>query len=99
MEGTGGAPAARLDPVHNDQEIVESLRVGEAATAEPVPAVGLAELLPHLPPVQDLMDVLVSAFGREFGRPVCTGTLRPEEEELARGLAQRYRDDSWTWRR
>lgn len=85
--------------LHNDQEVVELLRVGGVGPAEPVPAVGLAELLPLLPPVEDLMDALVSSFGREFGRPVCRGSLRPEEKELARGLVPRYRDDSWTWRR
>jgi len=84
--------------IHNDQAVVEELRIGGPPPQE-VPASGLAELLDPLPDPTDLATILATAFGLELGVPVEGQALDREELEVAEKLRHRYEDDAWTWRR
>lgn len=84
--------------LHNDQELVERLRVDGPPVAE-VPAVGLAELLGAEPDPRELEAALEAGFEETLGRPLARGALAPEEEERAAERRARYEDPGWTWRR
>jgi lipoate-protein ligase A len=83
--------------VHNDQVVVERLRVGDPPAAE-VPAIGLAEVLPSVPGVADLAPILAGAFARELGLRSRVEELGREEEAAAARLRERYEEEAWTWR-
>lgn len=84
--------------VHNDQMLVEELRVGGPRSSE-VPAAGLADILPETPSPGELAGALAAAFGRELGLPVEPGELSSDEADEAAALRVRYEDSRWTWRR
>lgn len=83
---------------HNDQAVVEELRIGGVPAGD-VPATGLADLLVTLPTQAELARVLADAFGRALSLPVRAEELTADEEATADRLRQRYEDDAWTWRR
>lgn len=64
-----------------------------------VRAAALGELLEELPDLRTIRDALRRGFAEELGVTVRRGELRPEEEERARGLVERYAGADWTWRR
>lgn len=84
--------------IHNDQAMVEELRIGGAPAPE-VPAVGLAEVLDPIPEPRALAPALTAAFGVALALPVEMEELSPEENAASGRLRQRYEDDAWTWRR
>ena len=84
--------------IHNEQALVERLRIGGPSASE-VPAVGLAELLDPVPDVAQVADALASAFATEISQPLEREPLTPGEEARATGLVERYEDPVWTWRR
>lgn len=84
--------------IHNDQAVVESLRIGTPRALD-VPAVGLVELLGREPEAGELENALASGFASELRVEVLPGSLTHEEEQAAAHLAGGYRDSDWTWRR
>lgn len=70
-----------------------------AQDALPTGAVGLADLLPSLPPADDLVAALTRAFEEEFGLAARPGGWSAGERARALSLVDRYRSDAWTWRR
>lgn len=83
--------------LHNDQAMVEDLRVGRG-TAD-VPATGLAELLNPLPDVATISEAVAASFGAELEIEVTPVVLSPAERAAADRAHVKYRDDAWTWRR
>ena len=61
-------------------------------------AIGLAELLPHLPSEGALVEALEAGFCSEFGVSARRGELSDEEARTARRLEEKYRGEAWTWR-
>jgi len=84
--------------LHNDQELVERLRVDGPPVAE-VPAVGLAELLGAEPDRAELEAALAAGFEETLGVELDRGALAPDEAERAEARRARYEDPDWTWRR
>jgi lipoate-protein ligase A len=84
--------------LHNDQELVERLRVDGPPVAE-VPAVGLAELLGAEPDRAELETALAAGFEETLGVELDRGPLAPDEAERAEARRARYEDPDWTWRR
>ncbi|MFO7587106.1 MAG: biotin/lipoate A/B protein ligase family protein [Gemmatimonadota bacterium] len=84
--------------LHNDQELVERLRVDGPPAAE-VPAVGLAELLGAEPGAAELEDAIAAGFEESLGVALERGALTAREGELAELRRARYEDPAWTWRR
>lgn len=84
--------------LHNDQAVVEDLRIGGPYRAD-VPATGLAELLDPLPDGETIADSLVDSFGAEFETELTRRDLSEAEEARAEAVHGKYRDDAWTWRR
>lgn len=84
--------------LHNDQELVERLRVDGPPVAE-VPAVGLADLLGAEPDPAELEASLVAGFAETLGLPLERGVLSESEEERTEERRARYVDPDWTWRR
>ncbi len=84
--------------IHNDQDLVEQLRIGGPPVSE-VPAVGLAELIDPVPEVAEIADALASALASVNSLPLENESLTPDEESLALDLVGRYEDPAWTWRR
>ncbi len=84
--------------LHNDQAIVERLRIGAAPSGD-VPAVGVAELLGSEPDPDALIDAIAEGFREVLGVSVVRGTMTEREEDLAAGRVGRYEDPAWTWRR
>jgi lipoate-protein ligase A len=84
--------------LHNDQSIVEELRIGGPGSVE-VPASGLADLLDPLPGPADIADALIGAFARELEMEATREDLSPDEAQNARAIQDKYSDDTWTWRR
>ncbi len=84
--------------LHNDQELVERLRVDGPPAAE-VPAVGLTELLGAEPDPAELEAALAAGFAETLGVQLEPGALSPSEEERAEERRARYEDPDWTWRR
>jgi lipoate-protein ligase A len=84
--------------IHNDQALVESLRIGTPRALD-VPAVGLVELLGREPDAGELENALASGFTSELGVEVLPGSLTSEEEQAAAHFAAGYEDFDWTWRR
>ncbi len=84
--------------IHNDQALVEMLRVGARPTPE-VPAVGLAELLGREPDAGDLETSIAAGFEQVLRRPIAPGAMTPDEERRAAERLGHYQDPEWTWRR
>lgn len=84
--------------LHNDQGVVEELRVGGPRTAE-VPATSLAELLNPLPAPEGVAGALSAALAAALGLDLQNGDLSDSEVAAADSARQRYEDDRWTWRR
>ena len=84
--------------LHNDQSIVEDLRIGGPGPIE-VPAAGLADFLDPLPGRADIADALIGSFARELEMKATREDLSAAEAELARSIQEKYTDDAWTWRR
>jgi lipoate-protein ligase A len=83
--------------VHNDQAVVEELRIGGPA-APAIPATGLAELLDPLPETMTIARTLAAAFGSELELPTRFEEMRPTERAAAETRQTRYEDPAWTWR-
>lgn len=96
--GTSGARSAR-SARSGGSRIGATLSGAAPATLAPAGAVGLEELLPRRPAVEELRAALLHGFQEELGRPVEPGDLSRVEREEARRLEARYRDPAWTWRR
>ncbi len=62
-------------------------------------AASLTELLGAAPDPGEVAAALRAGFARELGVRPEPGELTPAEEERARRLEERYRDEAWTWRR
>ena len=84
--------------LHNDQVVVERLRIGGPPAAE-VPAVGLVELLRREPEAGELETALANGFEHELSVKVVPDTMTSRERRQAEQLAAEYRDPAWTWRR
>lgn len=84
--------------LHNDQELVERLRVDGPPVAD-VPAVGLAELLGAEPVAAELEQALAAGFEETLGLPLVGEALTAREEKTAKLRRARYEDPDWTWRR
>jgi lipoate-protein ligase A len=84
--------------LHNDQSVVEDLRIGPSAR-EPVPAAALAEFLDPLPEPAEVSEALRRAFEEEFGRALDWDELTPAETAAAAETRAAYQDPKWTWRR
>ncbi len=84
--------------LHDDQEEAERLRTAGDGETGPG-AASLADLLEAVPDPAEVAEALRAGFAEELGARVEPGGLTPEEEELARDLEERYRDEAWTWRR
>jgi lipoate-protein ligase A len=84
--------------LHNQQNVVEDLRVGGPRVAD-VPATGLSEYLDPLPDLETMAEALAGAFGAEMERDVSRTKLTPRERATAERARARYEDDAWTWRR
>jgi len=84
--------------LHNDQSLVEDLRIGAAASA-PVPAAGLAEFLCPLPEPSEVAEALGCAFATELGRELSWDELEKDENAAAAETRPAYEDPEWTWRR
>ena len=84
--------------LHNDQSIVEDLRIGGPGPVE-VPATGLADLVEPLPARADIAEALIDSFARELDLEATREDLSPAEATQARSLEEKYTDDAWTWRR
>lgn len=88
-----------------EQRVAERLRTPAASGERPGrtsggPAdAGLEELLGRRPEPRAVAAALRRGFAETLGAPVREGAMTPEEEERAAGLAARYRDEAWTWRR
>lgn len=83
--------------LHNDQAVVEELRVDGAPMPE-VPASGLAEFLDPVPGPEEVAEALGAAFSRELGCDLEWEGLGAGESDAAARGRQRYEDESWTWR-
>ena len=84
--------------LHNDQSVVEELRIGGPGPME-VPATGLADVLDPLPGPADIAEALIASFARELGMEATREDLSAAEARDARSIQDRYTDDAWTWRR
>jgi lipoyl(octanoyl) transferase len=84
--------------LHNDQAVVEELRIGGSEGVD-VPATGLAEHLDPLPPIETVVDALASTFATELGRERDGAELTTAERSTVGARMTRYRRDEWTWRR
>jgi lipoate-protein ligase A len=84
--------------LHNDQSIVEDLRVGGPGSLV-VPAAGLAEFLDPLPDIETISQALAASFSDEFERDATREDLTAEERTAAERTRPKYEDDAWTWRR
>jgi lipoate-protein ligase A len=84
--------------LHNDQSIVEDLRVGGPG-AVAVPAAGLAEFLDPLPDLERISQALAASFSDELERDAAREDLTPTERAAAERGRTKYEDDAWTWRR
>lgn len=83
--------------LHNDQAIVEELRVGGRGPSE-VPATGLASFLDPLPGPVELAEMLAAAFARELRSELEWDELTPRESAATVEARHRYEDEGWTWR-
>ena len=84
--------------LHNDQSIVEDLRVGGPGSLV-VPAAGLAEFLDPLPDIETISQALAASFSDELERDATREDLTAEEHTAAERTRPKYEDDAWTWRR
>ena len=84
--------------LHNDQSIVEDLRVGGPGSLV-VPAAGLAEFLNPLPDIETISHALAASFSDELERDATREDLTAEEHTAAERTRPKYEDDAWTWRR
>ena len=84
--------------MHNDQSIVERLRIGTVRVPE-IPAAGVVEILGREPDADELATGIATGFEHVLQCPVRAGALTPEEEERAAGREEHYADPAWTWRR
>lgn len=84
--------------LHNDQSMVEDLRIGGPG-ASAVPAAGLAEFLDPLPGNETISQALANSFAAELGRDATREDLTPTERAAAEDARTKYEDDAWTWRR
>lgn len=84
--------------IHNDQAVVEELRLG-APAAPRIQAIGLAEIMDEVPACSELTRVLARGFETELSLSVELEDLVPAETAAAESLRYRYEDDAWTWRR
>jgi lipoate-protein ligase A len=84
--------------LHNEQAVVEDLRIGGPGSVA-VPAAGLAEFLDPLPEDETISQVLANSFATEFGRDATREELTPTERAAAEEARTKYEDDAWTWRR
>lgn len=84
--------------LHNDQSVVEELRIGGPGPVE-VPAAGLADVLDPLPDRTDIEDALIGSFARELELEATRADLSAAEVRDARSIQDKYVDATWTWRR
>lgn len=84
--------------LHNEQRVVEDLRVDDSPVAE-IPAVGLSELLQPLPDLVGISEAIASSFAAELGSEAVRGDLTAAERSAAGEGRAKYEDDEWTWRR
>lgn len=84
--------------LHNDQALVETLRVGAPPRLE-IPAVGLVELLGREPSGGELEAAIAAGFERELQVEAVPDTLTDGELERVDRLRPAYEDPAWTWRR
>jgi lipoate-protein ligase A len=84
--------------LHNDQTIVEDLRIGGPGSLA-VPAAGLAEFLDPLPDIETVSHALAASFSEELERDATRGDLTAGEGTAAERIRPKYEDDAWTWRR
>jgi lipoate-protein ligase A len=61
-------------------------------------AISLRELLGCVPPWEAVADAVVAGFEAETGAGFTRSELSESEQDRARALEERYRDDAWTWR-
>lgn len=83
---SGGGGAAREGPA-------------EGAAVDPVEGAALADFLDPLPSRDHVASALAEGFRAELGLELRRSELAAGERRRADGLAARYRDDEWTWRR
>lgn len=89
----------------NEQGVTEELRVGadtqgSAARSDAhTGAIGLADILADVPPIDILVAALTTGFESELDTETCASTLSAAETRAADRLTTRYTDPSWTWRR
>ena len=84
--------------LHNDQSIVEDLRIGGPGSLA-VPAAGLAEFLDPLPDIETVSQALAVSFSDELERDATSEDLSAAELDTAERTRPKYEDDAWTWRR
>jgi len=84
--------------LHNDQSIVEDLRIGRPGSLA-VPAAGLAEFLDPLPDIETVSQALAASFSDELERDATREDLTAAERDTAERTRPKYEDDAWTWRR
>ena len=92
-----------------EQEMAERLRREDAedvgrrsdprARSDDSSETGLAEVLDREPSAEEVVAALREGFAEVLGIPLRPASLSDAEEERARELEPRYRDDGWTWRR
>ncbi len=83
--------------LHNDQQIVEELRIGRRPS--PVAAASLGDTLTELPRFEEMVRALADGFETEFRLPTCAGEASASELAAAGMLETRYGSEEWTWRR
>jgi lipoate-protein ligase A len=84
--------------LHNDQSIVEDLRIGGQGSVA-VPAAGLAEFLDPLPDIETVSQALAASFSDELERDATREDLTAAERATAERARTKYEDHAWTWRR
>ncbi len=89
----------------NEQRVTEELRVGAetrgaaARSDAHTGAIGLADILAEIPPIDILVGALTAGFESEFDCAVRRGSFSAAETQAADQLTTRYTNPAWTWRR
>ncbi|HEY0673831.1 MAG TPA: biotin/lipoate A/B protein ligase family protein [Longimicrobiales bacterium] len=66
---------------------------------QPTGAISLAELLPELPPVNEIARIFSASFAQLCGICLAPAELSRREIDRAEELEELYASEAWTWRR